>query len=413
MRNEAERLVSLAFRWTFPLYLAGALYVSGPVLAWVLLALLAWRWRQVMLHPIAWLWIVGMLLMEVALVVAHINMELPLLSMIKSSIGWAKGWALMALFVAGGALLRSPDVVYRGACHVGIVALCITPVFFVSGMAGLPEILYVSPLMVVGGSGPEFFEVRLHEFDPGFGMTRLRYFAPWAPAIGLVGNILLLLALQERDPRWRVAGSLGCFVMIVLSLSRLGWLVAIAVPGLLFLLKHSRRPAIWFAAVPLVFAAGILMPLMLPVAEVFFDNLMSARADSTLVRGWLAEIALHRWQAEAPVWGHGVVETGPHLVQFMPIGSHHSWLGLLFVKGMVGVVALALPMLATTFYLLRRSARCAVSRTAFGAMLVLSLYTFGENLEILAYLFWPGMLLVGHALTTQGSCNEEDTQPGR
>jgi hypothetical protein len=39
-------------------------------------------------------------------------------------------------------------------------------------------------------------------------------------------------------------------------------------------------------------------------------------------------------------------------------------------------------------------------------MLVLSLYTFGENLEILAYLFWPGMLMVGHALTEKGTFYE-------
>ena len=399
MRLQPEQLIRNALLWTFPLYAVGALYVSGPVLGWTLFAFVVLRWREIELHPLMWLWIGGMALMELALIVAHINMELPLTSMIKSSIGWAKGWALMALFVVAGALLRSPDVLYRGACHVGIVALCLTPILFGAGLAGLPESVYVSPLKIIGGSGPEFFEIRLYEFDPGFGMPRLRYFAPWAPAIGLVGNLLLLLTLQEKDARWRILGSIGCFAMIVLSLSRLGWLIAMSVPTSLAMMRHLHRPALWLTAAPVIFVIGLLMPVLLHAAESFLDTLMSARADSTLVRAWLAEIALQRWQAEAPIWGHGIVETGPHLVQFMPIGSHHSWLGLLFVKGIVGVFALAVPMAFTTVYLLARAASSDLARTAFGVMLVLSLYTFGENLEILAYLFWPGLVIVGCALS--------------
>ncbi|MEL7450062.1 MAG: O-antigen ligase domain-containing protein [Pseudomonadota bacterium] len=402
MRNEAERLVALSLALTFPLYAVGALYVLGPVLGWVLLALVARNWRDVKLHPLAWTWIAGMGLMELALVIAHINMELPITSMIKSSIGWAKGWALMALFVVAGVLLRTPGVLYRGACQVGVCALFLTPVLFFFGLAGLPETLFVSPLKVVGGSGPEFFEVRLYEFDPGFGIPRLRYFAPWAPAIGLVGNVLLLMAMMERDVRWRLAGCAGCFAMVLFSLSRLGWLVTLSVPALLMAMRHVHRPALWLAAAPVVFGIGIVMPALLETAGAAFDSLMSARADSTMVRNWLAGIALQRWQAEAPIWGHGIVETGPHLVQFMPIGSHHSWLGLLFVKGVVGVVALAVPMLFTTLFLFVRAIQSPVARTAFGVMLVLSLYTFGENLEILAYLYWPGLLLVGCALSESG-----------
>lgn len=403
MRSRAERLVAGALAWTFPLYAVGALYVSGPVLAWVLLAMVLCHWQRIRLHWLAWLWVAGMALMEVALVIAHIDMELPFASMLKSSVGWAKGWALLALFIVAGALLRSPDSLYRGACHVGVAALCCTPLFLGAAFASLPETLYVSPLKILGGSGPEFFEVRLYEFDPGFGMPRLRYFAPWAPAIGLVGNVLLLLTLMERDARWRLAGSFGCVVMIVLSLSRLGWLVMLSVPTLLLLLRHAGRPALWLSAAPLVLLASVLMPTLLYAGGTLFDGLMAARADSTMVRSLLAEIALERWRTEAPIWGHGIVEAGPHLVQFMPIGSHHSWLGLLFVKGIAGVVALAVPMLCTTLYLLPRSMHSPLARTALGVMLVLSLYTFGENLEILAYLFWPGLLLIGCALAESRS----------
>jgi hypothetical protein len=77
-----------------------------------------------------------------------------------------------------------------------------------------------------------------------------------------------------------------------------------------------------------------------------------ARAESTRVRQTLKEIAGYRWKTEAPIWGHGVVEPGPHLVEYMPIGSHHTWYGLLFVKGIVGLFALAVPMALSFLVLL-------------------------------------------------------------
>jgi hypothetical protein len=91
-----------------------------------------------------------------------------------------------------------------------------------------------------------------------------------------------------------------------------------------------------------------------------------------------------------------VVERGPHLVEYMPIGSHHSWYGLLFVKGIVGLLALAIPLLVTLIALLRREGGTA--DTGLRILLLLFFYTFGENLEILSYLYWPGIVMLGIAL---------------
>ncbi len=407
MQHHAEKLIEKALFYTFPIYLVGGLYVSGSVLGWVLAAFALIAWRELNIHPIVLLWIAAMLVMELALLIGHIQFEFGLMSTIKSSIGWAKGWALIALFILAGALLRTPDVLYRGACQIAVAGLLVTPVLLAAGFAGIPEVLFISPLKVVGGSGPEFFEVRLYEADAGFGLPRLKYFAPWAPAIGFVCNILLLLALNEKDRVWRYLGVAGCLVMIVFSLSRLGWLVAVFVPALVFAIKYVREPKLWFAATAALYVIGLNAVPILHGVETFFDNLMSARADSTLVRAWLEDIALQRWASEAPVWGHGRVESGPHLVQFMPIGSHHTWLGLLFVKGIVGAIALGVPLAATVLYLGVRAFSSDVARTAFGVILIISLYTFGENLEILAYLYWPGLLMVGHALSREGVTVED------
>ena len=112
----------------------------------------------------------------------------------------------------------------------------------------------------------------------------------------------------------------------------------------------------------------------------------------------LGAIAVHRWQSEAPIFGHGVVERGPKIVEHMPIGSHHSWYGLLFVKGIVGLLALAIPLTWTFVELVAKAQSDRVARAALAVTIVIAFYTFGENLEILSYLFWPGLVLIGIAM---------------
>jgi len=85
----------------------------------------------------------------------------------------------------------------------------------------------------------------------------------------------------------------------------------------------------------------------------------------------------------------------------MMIGSHHTWYGLLFVKGVAGAIALALPVGVTLYALARPAFTCPEHRTAFGIMTVLAMYSFGENLEVLAYLYWPGLVYIGSVLQSR------------
>jgi hypothetical protein len=81
----------------------------------------------------------------------------------------------------------------------------------------------------------------------------------------------------------------------------------------------------------------------------------------------------------------------------MPIGSHHTWFGLLFIKGLVGFYSLVIPMVLSFVVLLIKSQRSQTARVGLGILFTLFLYTFGENLEILAYLYWPGLIVMGIA----------------
>ncbi|MEI7711542.1 MAG: hypothetical protein WCI94_08920 [Rhodospirillales bacterium] len=126
----------------------------------------------------------------------------------------------------------------------------------------------------------------------------------------------------------------------------------------------------------------------------------------------LGRIAVDRWWDEAPVWGHGVVVRGSHHVEFMPIGSHHTWYGLLYVKGAVGAFALALPIVWTIVEMLLLAQVSALGRIGLSVCLMLIFYSFGENLEILAYLAWPALLLLGCAFADAASRHDRPEVAG-
>lgn len=406
--NHEERVIWTTILWTWGFWFVGALYIVAPVVGWYL----AWfaLKRYVGLAPGGAprphgiptgvvIWWLAMAAMLIALIAAHMNFGLGGPLMLKSSIGWAKGWALMAVFPWVGAMLRiRPAIIYRATNKLALQTLLLVPVFVASALLHLPHPLYVSPLQVVGGPGPDFFRVELYSIDNTNGNLRWSFFAPWAPAAAFVANISLVFALYDRSPKWKWIGIVACVVICVMSSSRLA---LIAIPGVLafgVLFFNLTRPLV-VGATAVMSIVGILSTTqIMELIASFTEKFNGARAASTRVRKLLRDIAIQRWQSEAPIFGHGVIEAGPHLVEHMPIGSHHSWAGLLFVKGAVGFLALALPLVYTIAELLFKAQADRVARCALSVVVILIFYTFGENLEILSYLFWPGLVVIGIAL---------------
>ena len=114
--NPVETWVARTIKFTWIFYAVGGLYLVGPVMAWGLggLAMVALYMGQAMppgmraqsdVPPVIWAWLSGMVAMLVVLWIGHIDWNLGLAATIKSSVGWAKGWALMALFPLAGAIL--------------------------------------------------------------------------------------------------------------------------------------------------------------------------------------------------------------------------------------------------------------------------------------------------------------------
>ncbi|BAB73995.1 O-antigen ligase domain-containing protein [Anabaena sp. FACHB-709] len=405
--NVPEKVVWWAIANTYYIWVFGGLYVVGSVMGWVLLLFLIIKIlaqtkdtppeEKITISWIIWVWIVGMFFMQVALIAGHLDFNLPTSLIIKSSIGWAKGWAALALYPLAGCLKIRPQIIYRAVCIVGFHTLIITPFLLLTPYLHLPQILYVSPLRAVGGPGNEFFDVPLYEIDGSTGDLRWRLFTPWGPALGFVGNVYFMLALQEKDKKWRTFGLIGSVLMCFVCKSRLAQVCIIIIPLLTKVLSGLNRPRILIGLGFFSYLGGIFSPSIILAFNNFWEGFKAARAGSTRVRMALKRIAVHRWQTGAPIWGHGVVEDGPHIVEYMPIGSHHTWAGVLFVKGVVGFIAIALPMGLSFVYLLIKSmdSRCPTAKVGLSVVMILFLYTFGENLEILVYLYWPGLLVMG------------------
>ncbi len=404
-----EKLIWYTMVGTYGFYAIGALYLVVPVMAWILFLNGLWTWlrpsdsSRVQVVPVlpitVMIWFMGMSTMLLALWIGHANHNLGVGATIKSTIGWAKGWALLALFPFIGCLSIRPEIIYRAACIVCLHTLLLLPVFVGAYVLSLPQNIWVSPLLKLGGPGPEFFSLNLYELEPGTGAPRWRFFTPWAPAAGFVANLYFIFALQEKDIKWKAIGMIASILIVLMSKSRLGLISLASVWAVTWFLSNATRPIVVYAMGVGTFLFSLIVVPLMAFVEQMVDAFTQARVDSSRVRAALARIAVDRWAREAPIWGHGVVERGPHMVEYMPIGSHHSWYGLLFVKGAVGFISLAIPMLASFLALwsnaINPAPRNGAARTGVSVILILFLYTFGENLEILPYLIWPGLIFIG------------------
>ncbi|BFM39469.1 O-antigen ligase domain-containing protein [Synechocystis sp. LKSZ1] len=415
--NFPERLVWYSMIWTYGFYVIGATYIVGSLLSWILtFYLLLKLWIQTEDTPetekiripfLVWVWILGMIGMEVALIVGSLDFDLSTGEIIKSSIGWAKGWAALALYPLVGVLNIRPQIIYRATCIICLHTLLLSPILILAPILHFPEVLYVSPLRAVGGPSDQFFDVSFYEVDFD-GQIRQRLFTPWGPALGFVASTYFILALKEEDRKWRWFGIIGSIYMGYICKSRLALVSLLFTPVFTALLARLGRPAILILLGLGSTLSGIFAPNIVTTIDTVMTKFTEARAASSKVRSILKEIAGHRWETEAPIWGHGVVEAGPHVAEFMPIGSHHTWYGLLFVKGLVGFYSLAIPMVLSFIVLVFKAQRSQTARAGLGILFTLFLYTFGENLEILAYLYWPGLIIMGSAFKIRPSAPQSD-----
>ncbi|WP_334928162.1 O-antigen ligase family protein [Nostoc sp.] len=401
---------SLVWYWiisTYVFYFIGILYPVNFVLAWILFFYLCKRlWNQtthtstdkiIKVYWIHWVWIVSILVIAIATLIGCINYEVGTNQTLRSLINWFTDWALLALFPLSGCLNIRPQVIYRAVCILCLQSLILIPFFYLAWILHLPAHLYSSPIERLIQNGELFYNVNLYGSDYGTNDVRLFLFAPWAPALGLIGNIYFFLALEERNNKWRWIGIVGSLTMSVVSVSRLSFIALPIVFILVLLFTKITKPTTQIAIGFVSFLAGIFSTALLSTIKDTKEAFYNARPDSSRVHEALGVIALEKWK-EAPIWGHGFREApGPKALAEMPIGSHHTWFGLLFVKGIVGFTAFLVPILLSFIVLLIKAQKSTTARVALYFLVTLLLFTFNDSQEALGYLYYPGLIIMGIA----------------
>ena len=198
---------------------------------------------------------------------------------VKSSIGWAKGWALLGIFILVGAAVKvRSQIIYRAICKLGVQTLILIPIFLIAPAIGLPETLYVSPLKIIGGPGPEYFATTLYTLEPGSGMPRWQFFAPWSPAAGMVGLVHIICAVEEKSLKWKVIGITAGLLVALLSQSRLALVAIVVILPMSFCISRLNKPAIWFLAAPALLFAGLFSASIAQSLGEMQSNFEGARA---------------------------------------------------------------------------------------------------------------------------------------
>ncbi|MGB7440846.1 MAG: O-antigen ligase domain-containing protein [Coleofasciculaceae cyanobacterium] len=346
-----------------------------------------------------WVWIISLAVIEIALIVGHVNFNRGLTLIIKRSVNaFARSWLLYALMPLIGCLNIRKELIYRAACILCIQSLVLVPFCYYAPQMGLDSVLYDSVLAKVGGVGDIYYRVRL--YVPEGGLTRLVLFAPWAPILGLAGNLYFILASQESNKILKLLGMTGAASMAWSSGSRAAQICLIGMPILSWILVRISKPAVQFAVAFASVLAGFLGNQIINWAENFkayFDSMRDTADESSLERKLLQRITRYHWWNDAPIWGHGAVRRGPALINFQTLGSHHTWNGLLYIHGIVGFVAFAFAFAWTAVELFIKAHYSKTARVGLSIILVIFFFTFVDTLGTPIYTFWPSLVILGIA----------------
>lgn len=406
--NFEETVVFYTLVGTYVIFFLGLQTLLIPGIAWGLFLYFCIKlWRQTddtppedrVKVPIGvWIWVLAIAAIGIALIAGHLDFNFTLKRLVKSLINfYLRTWCLLALFPLIGCLKIRPKLMYRAVCILCLQHLVFALLAYLMSAAGVQMPLYFNSLAAkIGGVNQSFYAVSFYVMEEG--KTRLTLIGSWAPAIALAGNVYFFICTQDSNAKWRWIGIIGSALIVWGSGSRLGLLCLVTLPFIKIVLINFYRPTLQIAFGVGSLLAGLLGPQLIAAARDFKDYFDSQRASSSRVREVLGRLALYKWE-DAQTWGHGILKPkGPPIVAGMPIGSHHTWYGLLYSHGIVGFIAFAIPMLYSAIVLFIKAQKSKAAQSALMILLVMFAFSFGENLEVLAYLYWPGLVMLGIAL---------------
>jgi uncharacterized membrane protein YhaH (DUF805 family) len=366
--------------------------------------------RQLAIRVVSSLWIAVGAAQALSVVVnwaATDGTEMSLLRGLGSFV--TTGWILIGLAIGVGAEggLTTPRMVRAICVHAAWMLLLTGVSLFTAVGLGWPELVVPSPLaLLLPGELPVVrFHLRMIFYQSDALLDtrtiRLTLFYPWATGLALAGATALLVGTGDRLRGWRVVAAIAGTVAVLLSYSRSAVLsLAVALVILGFLRLSGPRQAI----------AALLAGLAINVALLAgFDPIETAREvqaeftnlrpGSSLARALIYELSWAHF-LDRPILGHGWM-SGPvaRWLPTMPLGSHSSFYGVLYLGGIVTFAALCLAYLATlAVAALRLRDRGRDAPVALVLLLLLGVVAVGEGINVLVPSLLATFLWLGGAL---------------
>ena len=347
-----------------------------------------------------WILLGFMLIVGLVLIVGCLDFDIDFIRTLSAFVNrWMRTWALIGIFPLVGCLKIRPQIIFRAVCLFCIQALILCIIFSFFALINKSDLMgnYVSPFYVLGG-GKLFYTV--HPLGTVFDVDTTRFVmnAPWSPALGLLGNIYFFLCLHEQKRLLKILGLTGAVALVGLSLSRTAIICLPSIYLMYLVMSKLINEYLFIVAGFLSSIAAVFIHELTLFKEEFISDIRGYRQGSSKARDTLQQLALDGWQ-EAVVWGHGTfAETGPAIVSGLGIGSHHTWYGLLYIHGFVGATAVALAFLCTMVALVMKLSHRHDAKLGLCILLILFVFSFSENIDSLAYLYWPGLVMLGISL---------------
>jgi hypothetical protein len=418
-QNLPEKLIWYYITWNYAIYLIGAQFVLAPLMGWFLLGYLAIKWwtqdentplsERVHLSNASLFSAGAMLIVAAAFLIGSLDFEENYYVIARNFFnGWVRMWSLLVVFPLIGHLNIRPQIIFRAVSIFCAQSLALVILFWIIAFATDGSAFhYISPFFKFGGL-LNYYSVTIGNLVD-VNEWRLQMIAPWAPAMGLVGNIYFFLVLQETDKKWRYLGIAGAIVTILSTFSRTAIIGLPLVYVLSFFVDKIRNPITFLlTGITAFFVTTFIDPILDTVIE-FISIFKKFRQGSTTAREDLQFLAVEAWKRDAPIWGHGSFSkygskfTGGH-----SIASDNTLYGVLFQLGIVGGLSLAVAFLSVFLELIQKNMTHRYTKTGLEILGVFSIFLLTENLEASAYLYWPGLVMLGILLRRESTLKNHD-----
>jgi hypothetical protein len=410
----SERLIWFQCLFIYPIYLSGSLFLWNIIQLWILVGYVIFCQIKIYFEPenqkisheirswrsapsVLWGWLISMVMMGILILVGLYENGYNSNELLRSSLGWLGDWALLGFYPVLGYLLPiRPTVIYRSACVIAAQSLVVIPICYGAYLLKLPGLIYLSPLERIIQNGAIYYAISWYTREVDSDGIRLILFTPWGPALGLMGCLFFFYTVQEDQLIWKGLGIIGSLAMLLTSVSRGAYLFLPMTIVIVWVIKNLSWIQFELSLGVSCFIGGLGSTLLLDRFQDFLGGVKSARKSSSQLRAELERVALDRWM-DSPLFGHGKQTPGPDFLKHMPIGSHHTWIGLLFTQGLTGLFLFLIPLVWSLIGLSLKIKSNPVAGVAFSGLLLITFSSFSDNIEKMAYLYWSTFLLIGIA----------------